>query len=348
MQKSVPVVDYNQIPLMPTTPKRAQAWIKSGKATPFWKRGIFCVRLNVEPSARNYQDVALGIDPGSKMEGYTIASAKHLYLNIQAKAVDWVKKHVKTRREMRRSRRYRKTPCRQPRWNRLANKIKLAPSTKARWQWKLRIAKWLSKIYPITVFVVEDTKAVTWKGKKDVRNRIFSPLQVGKDWFYSQLEKLAPVELLQGHKTAELRSKLELKKSKDKMAEKFSAHCVDSFTLTYSAVGGNDKPTNTKLLIVTPLRFHRRQLHRLEHAPGHIRSRYGGTMSAGFKRGSIVKHPLWGLTYVGGEMVKPTKREPERRVISLHSIETGKRLTQSAKPQDIKFLTYNTWRTKWA
>ena len=66
MQKSVPVVDYNQIPLMPTTPKRASKWIKSGKATPFWKKGIFCVRLNQEPSARNYQEVACGIDPGSK------------------------------------------------------------------------------------------------------------------------------------------------------------------------------------------------------------------------------------------------------------------------------------------
>ncbi len=344
MQKSVPVVDSNQIPLMPTTPKRAEAWIKSGKATPFWKRGIFCVRLNVEPNARNYQDVALGIDPGSKMEGYTISSATHQYINIHALAVDWVKKHIKTRREMRRSRRYRKTPYRQPRSNRLANKIKLAASTKARWQWKLRIANWLSKIYPITVFVVEDIKATSWGGKW---GKTFSPLQVGKDWFYSQLEKLAPVELLQGHETAELRNQLELKKSKNKMAEVFSAHCVDSFTLAYSAVGGETKPSNQDLLVVTPLRFHRRQLHRLEHARGHIRSRYGGTISAGLKRGSIVRHPKWGLTYVGGEMVKPTKKEPNRKVISLHSLETGKRLTQSAKPQDIQFLTYNTWRSRY-
>ncbi|MGL5831847.1 MAG: hypothetical protein ACRC1Z_01280 [Waterburya sp.] len=101
-------------------------------------------------------------------------------------------------------------------------------------------------------------------------------------------------------------------------------------------------------MVVNPLRFHRRQLHRLKHARQHTRSRYGGTISAGFKRGSIVKHPKWGLTYVGGEMVKPTKKEPNRKVISLHSLLTGKRLTQSANPQEIKFLTYNTWRTKWA
>ncbi|MDJ0535968.1 MAG: RRXRR domain-containing protein [Xenococcaceae cyanobacterium MO_207.B15] len=360
MQQSVPVVDVNQIPLMPTTRARADRWIKSGKATGFWKRGIFCVRLNQEPSARNYQPVACGIDPGSRMEAYTIASAKHQYINIQAKAVDWVKKHIKTRREMRRNRRYHKTPCRQPRWNRLANKIRLAPSTKSRWQWKLRLANWLSKIYPITIFVVEDIKARSWGGKW---GKTFSPLQVGKEWFYHELEKLAPVELLQGHETAELRNQLGLKKKKNKMATVFSAHCVDSFTLAYSAVGGETNPSNRDLLVVTPLRFHRRQLHRLEHAPGHIRSNYGGTISAGFKRGSIVKHPKWGLTYVGGEMVrrpratcgrkgtrltrrvKPTKFEPNRKVISLHSIETGKRLTQSANPKDIKFLTYNTWRS---
>ncbi len=190
MPKIVPVVDYNQIPLMPTTPARAAKWIKSGKATPFWKKGIFCVRLNQEPSARNYQEIACGIDPGSKREGFTLKSSKHHYLNIQSVAVDWVKKQVKTRREMRRSRRYRQTPCRQPRWNRLAHKIRLVPSTKARWQWKLRIANWLSKIYP-------------------------------------------------------------------------------------------------------------------------------------------------------------TKKEPKRKVISLHSLETGKRLTQSANPKDLQFLTYNTWRTRY-
>lgn len=344
MQKTVPVVDSNQIPLMPTSAARAAKWIKSGKATPFWKKGIFCVRLNQEPSNRNYQPVACGIDPGSKMEGFTVASAKHQFLNIQAKAVDWVKSHIETRRNMRRSRRFRNTPCRQNRSNRLVNKTRLTPSTKARWQWKLRIATWLSKIYPITDFVVEDIKANSWGGKW---GKTFSPLQVGKDWFYSQLEKIAPVELLQGHETAELRKQLELKKTKNKVAEVFSAHCVDSFTLAYSVVGGETTPLNQNLLVVTPLRFHRRQLHRLKHAPGHVRSRYGGTISSGFKRGSIVNHPKWGLSFVGGNQDKPTKKEPNRKAISLHSLETGKRLTESAIPKDIKFLTYNTWRTKW-
>ena len=61
----VPVVDKNRNPLMPTTPARARKWVKSGKATPFFRNGVFCVRLNVEPSGTQTQDIAVGIDPGS-------------------------------------------------------------------------------------------------------------------------------------------------------------------------------------------------------------------------------------------------------------------------------------------
>lgn len=105
------------------------------------------------------------------------------------------------------------------------------------------------------------------------------------------------------------------------------------------------KPSDsTQLIEVIPLEFHRRQLHRLQHATGHIRPRYGGTLSAGFKRGSIVKHPKYGFCYVGGWQESPTKKNPQRKTISLHSLNTGKRLCQNALPEDCKFLSYNSWR----
>ena len=363
----VPVVDNNQCPLMPTTPARARRWIESGKATGFWKRGIFCVRLNVQSSNRHTQPIAVGIDPGSKREGFSVKSQAHTYLNILAHAVDWVKEHVETRAQMRRTRRGRKTPCRQPRSNRLVNTERLPPSTRSRWQWKLRVVNWLTKVFPITAFVVEDIKAKTWKNakKKSVRARSrchpthnalrriklsglppalsstwwnvsFSPLEVGKTWFYNQLRSLGILETKSGMETKELRDSLGLKKTKNKLAEKFEAHNVDSWCLANWYTEGHSKPDNTQLLVVIPLRFHHRQLHRLEHAPGHIRSPYGGTMSLGFKRGSLVKHPKHKLCFIGGS---------SKGRVSLHSVETGKRLCQNAKPQDIKFLTYNTWRT---
>ena len=139
----VPVVDKDQHPLMPTTPARARRWITRGKATPFWRGGIWCARLNAEPSGRKTQPLAVGIDPGSKREGYSVLSAAHTYLNIQAEARDGVTEAEKDSTRMRRTRRSRKTPCRKPRQNRHQGKKRLPPSTRARWEWKLRLVRFL-------------------------------------------------------------------------------------------------------------------------------------------------------------------------------------------------------------
>jgi RRXRR protein len=232
----VPVVDENQHPLMPTTPQRARRFIKSGKATPFWRGGLFCIRLNVEPSARAVQPVAVGIDPGSKKEGYSVRSLAHTYLNIQADARTGVKEAVAQRRRMRRSRRERNTPCREPRANRKPSKKKLPPSTMARWHWKLRVASFLCHLFPVSVVVVEDIKAAT-RGKKRW-DQSFSPLEGGKRCFYAELGKLAPVQTKQGFEAKELREQLGLKKPNRKMAAVWEAHCVDAWVLAYSAVGG--------------------------------------------------------------------------------------------------------------
>lgn len=331
MTHFIPVVDHNQKSLMPTTPSRARRWVKSGKATPFWKRGVFCVRLNVEPSDQKTQPVAVGIDPGSKREGFSVVSAAHTFLNIQTTTPDWVKDAVETRKNMRKARRYRKTPYRANRQNRSHGC--LPPSTKARWQWKLRVCWWLKKLFPVTAFVVEDVQATTKRGKR--WNIAFSPLEVGKVWFYEELRKLGRVETKQGWETAALRERYGLKKSSNKLAETFSAHCVDAWVLANSWLEGQEKPEQTAILCLIPLRFHRRQLHRLQPETGGIRKPYGGTRSHGFKRGSLVKHQKWGLAYVGGFL---------KDRISLHSLTDGKRLTQQAKPIECLFLTYNSWR----
>lgn len=330
----VPVVDKENKPLMPTIPSRARRWIRLGKATPFWKKGIFCVRLNVEPLGRGTQKITVGIDPGSKKEAFSIKSKGHTYLNIQSNAVTWVKNVIKSRKEMRRARRFRKTPCRKPRFNRARGG--LAPSTKARWQWKLRICWWLKKMYPITDFVVEDIKARTKKGKKKW-NVSFSSLEVGKKWFYGELEKLGQVHLKQGFETKEERDKLGLVKLSDKLSNSFYSHCVDSWVLANWYVGGHRLPENIDILQVVPLRFHRRQLHKFQPDKGGIRSPYGGTRSLGFKRGAYIKHPKYGISFVSGRYGSH---------VTLRSIVDGRRLTMIAKPQDCKHLTFASFRTR--
>ena len=328
----VPVVDKNQKPLMPCHPARARELVRNGQAIRRFNRGIFYIRLTSRKGGET-QAIAVGIDPGSKKEGYTVKSAAHTYLNIQADAVVWVRRRIKTRREMRRGRRYRKTPYRKNRMNRARGG--LPPSTKARWQWKLRISNWLSKMFPIECFIVEDIKARSKKGQRKW-NRSFSPLEVGKHWFYEELGKIAQVETRQGYETKELRDALGLKKTKAKLKPIFEAYSVDSWVLANDWTGGNDIVDNKNLLLITPLQFHRRQLHVLNPIKGNIRKSYGSTRSLGFKRGSLIKHPKWGLCYVGGTC---------KGRISLHSLETGRRFCQNAKPENLKFLTFNSWRT---
>src|SRR5215469_10387631 len=238
----VPVSDAHGKPLMPTTPARARRWIKSGKATAFWEEGIFGVRLNVEPSAHFVQPLAVGIDPGSKREGYSVLSAAHTYLNIQAEARVGVKEAEKDSTRMRRARRQRKTPYRRPRANRHQSKKQLPPSTRARGPWKLRLARLLCRLFPVSVFVVEDIKAAT-RGRKRWDQQ-FSPLEVGKHWFYAELGKLAPVVTRQGYETRALREKLGLQKTHKKLAEVWEAHCVDAWVLARAAVGGAPSPDN--------------------------------------------------------------------------------------------------------
>ena len=91
------------------------------------------------------------------------------------------------------------------------------------------------------------------------------------------------------------------------------------------------------MLLVVPLQLHRRQLHALQPAKGSIRRPYGGTLSCSFKRGTYVKHPKYGVCFVGGT---------SKGRISLHSLETGSRLCQNAKPEECKHLTYASFRTR--
>ena len=330
----VPVVSSTSQPLMPCHPARARELVRKKRAVRRFDRGLFYIRL-VGRQDGTTQPIAVGVDPGSKKEGFTVKSEHHTFLNIQADAVTWVKDAVEVRKNMRRGRRFRKTPCRQNRKNRARGGI--PPSTKARWQWRLRICRWLARMYPIVRFVVEDIAAKT-KPSQRRGNASFSPLEVGKRWFYSVLAKIAPTETKYGWETKELRDSLGLKKTSRKMAEVFEAHCVDSWVLANWWAGGHTTPDNTRLLCVTPLRFHRRQLHAMQPQQGGVRRPYGGTRSLGLKRGALIKHPKIGIAYVGGTTGSR---------ISLHSTETGKRIAQNVKPADCRVLApHNSWRTR--
>ena len=327
----VPVVDKQQKPLMPTKPSRARKWIRDKKATPFWKNGVFCVRLNVDPSDRYFQEIAVGVDPGSKKEGFTVKSESHTYLNVQADAHSKVGKKLEKRRERRRTRRSRKCPHRKNRTNRLVNKERIPAGTRARWDRKLRILDWLSNLYPVTHICVEDIKARTLQRAKKW-NQSFSPLEVGKYWFYTEISKRWKLYTLQGWETKEIRDRLGLEKSPKKLSETFDAHCVDSWCLAYHTVGGSDIPDNMDLMCISPIPIKRRELHRQQESKGRKRSRVGGTVlgNQGLVKNTLIRHVKYGLTRLAGVNAKG--------LFSVYNLE-GKRLTTGAKRSDFRVLT---------
>ena len=327
----VPVVDKNQNPLMPTKPSRARKWIRDKKATSFWKNGIFCVRLNVVPSDRYFQEICVGVDPGSKKEGFTVKSEGHTYLNVQADAHNKVGKKVEKRRELRRGRRSRKCPNRKHKKHNLSNTERIPAGTRARWNWKLRILGWLSKLYPITHVCVEDIKARTLQRAKKW-NQLFSPLEVGKQWFYTEIQKRWELLTLQGWETKEIRDSLGLKKSSKKLSETFEAHCVDSWCLAYHTVGGSEIPDTTDIFCISPIPIRRRELHRQNPHKGGKRPRYGGTvLGNGFIKNTLVKHVKYGLTRLSGINAKG--------LFSIYSLDGNQRLTTGAKRTDFQVRT---------
>jgi hypothetical protein len=265
-----------------------------------------------------------------------VATKKSVILNITTNTPDWVKDHVETRRNLRRSKRSRKTPYRACRENRSTlRQDRVPPSTKARWQAKLRIIKFLLKVIPITIINVEDIKAISKKGKKKW-NVSFSPLEVGKKWFYKEIENLS-MRLIktEGYHTFQHRDQKGYKKSKKKLDYTWEAHNVDSHSLCEMSFGINIQPYYG-IWQLNFLQFHRRQLHVQNYANKHIRKPYGTTISLGMSRGSVIKYQ-GKLYYLGGS---------SQGKIAIHSIITGKRIKQHIKKDNIKMLYTSTWRAQ--
>ena len=329
----IPVLDKDKKPLMPCSEKRARKLLEKGEAKPYWSRGVFCIILQKEPSSRNYQDIVIGIDPGSKFEGFSVKSESHTLLNIQTEAKTDVKDKVETRRNLRRSRRNRKTRYRPCRFNRsVGNRI--PPSTKSRWVYKLSIINWLRKLYNITHVVVENVKAKTWNNARKW-NKNFSPIEVGKNFFREEIKKMdVDYNEFDGFETYEFRNSYRFKKNSNKSKKDFYTHCVDAWVLANQIVGGHTEVDNLRVLYLKPLKIFRRQLHVQNFSKGGLRKKYGSTRSMGLERRTLIKHTKYGLALIGGTL---------KNRISLNSISDNKRLCQNAKPEDLKILTNYKW-----
>jgi ribosomal protein S19 len=228
-----------------------------------------------------------------------------------------VRERMEQRAMMRRGRRgrriNRKAPFairahRQKRFdNRRSNK--LPPAIRANRQLELRVVTELAKVFPINSIVFEYVKA---HGSKS-----FSPVMVGQKWIVEQLAQIAPTFTQEGWKTAQIRTRLRLVKTKNKAEQSPQSHAVDGIALAASQFMGYEKyhklgedgaewigsiditPAVFKVIRRPPIS--RRQLHLMVPAKGGVRRKYGGTVTRHkFRKGDLVNSPK-GIGYVSGD-----------------------------------------------
>ncbi len=244
----VPVVSYDNRPLMPTKSSRARRWIDQGKAVGKWSDvGIYYVQL-LAPSGEEIQPVVVGVDPGKSYAGIGVQSAKftlarfHLILPFGR-----VKSRMEQRLMLRRSRRSRRINRHVPfkfrnhRQKRFNNRkqAKIPPSIKASRQLELRVVRELSSIFPLIAIGYERVKADLDRTKRKTAKsgKGFSPVMNGQNWAIAQMETMAPVFVREGWQkdgngTSQVRKYLELEKDQENKGEaKPSTQAVDGVAL---------------------------------------------------------------------------------------------------------------------
>lgn len=115
----------------------------------------FVVQLDYD-STTYTQDVSLGIDAGSKHIGVSASSEKKEMLTAQVELRNDIVKLLSTRRELRRTRRNRKTRYRKARFdNRNKKDGWLAPSVEQKIESHLKVIRLVHKLLPVTKTTIE-------------------------------------------------------------------------------------------------------------------------------------------------------------------------------------------------
>jgi hypothetical protein len=311
---------------MPCRPSKARKLLERSLAEKHWSRlGQFYLRLKFDPKSplNKSQPVCLAVDTGSRWDGMAVVTKERVLTTAELVLPRGIAGKLEARRQMRRARRYRKTPRRPKRFsNRRRPNGWLAPSQKAKVDFRIKVVDELCRLYPVDRFAVEDVRFDHYRKRW---GKHFSTVEIGKTRFYEHLRGLGQLSLYRGAETAEWRKKLKLPKNPCKSALKWDAHASDAIALGCAETGCTN-PTPPEFWVWRRFQTARRQLHRLEPGKGGIRVRYGGSRSVyPFRKADVV---VWRgqLFRVGGFMGKR---------LSLHAFTLkNERVTQNARPKD--------------
>jgi len=337
MPTLVPVVSRDGHPLTPCKSSKARKLLKGGVAEKKWnKLGIFYIKMLVD-TRKETPEMCIGLDPGSKFDGYAVVSKDRIQQTGMSILPKMVKKKNQNRKEMRRARRFKlwRRPSRFD--NRKRKEEWIAPSQKAKVDFRIGIIKELCKIYLIPHFAVEDVKFNHYKKRW---GKFFSTVEIGKTKLYNALEKLGKLQKYSGVETSELREKYGLKKTSRKSELIPESHATDACAIAMDAIGCTN-PNITSFYVWKRYEYYRRQLHKRQPAKGGIREKYGGSvLTKDLKKGDIVTGIYKGKRVTGlacshskGYIGIATFEKSQRWIVPEHTIKRHySNLIQSKHP----------------
>lgn len=332
----VPVVSVDGEPLMPTTPRKARLLIRDGLAEPRRnKLGFFYIQM-LRPVGNNIQPMALAVDPGAKYDGVAVASHQQIELKGMVFLPDDVPEKMESRRNLRRARRYRKTPRRPKRFdNRKRKGYWLPPTQGSKVETRLKVVRELCKIYPIQLIVTEDVRYNHYKFRD---GKHFSTVEIGKTLTYQEYRKLAELKLVEVSDTDAWREKFNLPKLTARKWEQVpETHANDAAAMLMGVVRCEDNP-EAPFFVWRRLRYARRSIHRQNFQKGSIRPKFGSTTNGGFFRKSDwVETEKAGKVYRGWVCGLPTETT---RLVGVAAAD-GKRIGQFS-PKKVRLLARST------
>ena len=149
------VLNKDGHPLMPTERHgKVRRMLRNGEAKVI-TRCPFTIQLLYE-SEDKLQEITLGVDSGSRKIGLSATTESKVLYEAEVELRNDIGELLAMRRELRRSRRNRKTRYRQPRFsNRTRTERWLAPSVSQKVQTHLNVVEKVCRILPISKIVIE-------------------------------------------------------------------------------------------------------------------------------------------------------------------------------------------------
>jgi hypothetical protein len=334
------VLDTDGKPLTPTTFAKAKKLLKASLAKKVWSKfGTFGIQLLFEiKSERQKIDVSLGIDHGTKFEGYSIVIGIVNILNIMLMLPDKDKlvNKLTERRQLRRARRFRNCRRRKARFdNRTSDKKKenwIAPSQLQLVNSRLKIITELFRIYPIKIVGYEDVRfnhaAKRWGSN-------FSTVEIGKTRIKQYIrEQGAELFEFGGYQTKELREKYNYKKIKRKSKLVFESHCCDSLALACEVNTGVGVEVGKFIVVDDRYRAVRRRLHDTQPGKDGSRAKYSKGTVLGISKGKLI-----GVSMRSGESRIGRLDGEQSKTCSYYytDLKTGKRSTTKS----VKWISNN-------